>query len=335
MLSTMMLLVCFATGVQETSAQLIPFDLSSGNPDSYLSSIGQIESNGNLLFVRSPRHTSIYIFNKNGVYVGRIGDQGQHPSEFGHTGVLALALNGQDIWAIDMTRVGVRHFQNGVYKRFFRLKSYNVHFTIPTSNVFAFSENKVVVPTHPSTGSLASVYNYNGENIGKAGELMPFGEDLTSKVRGINDTFWLKAGNYWYSIHKFYPLVTTYDDEFKIVNQFEVESQLISQRVDNILNFQFTERNNVPASVFSDVKIHQGDLFAMSNGGLHRIDLKSGQVKSIMTFYGKGLNFKKVEGKPLKLAFFAFLGNKLILGHPAMLWNHDLWYVPWNDPPKS
>ena len=82
----------------------------------------------------------------------------------------------------------------------------------------------------------------------------------------------------------------------------------------------------MPFPIFSDAKIFEGDLFLMTKGHLHRVDLDTHKLKSITTFYGTGPDFAEVAAPNVTVYFFAFLEDGLlVVAHPAMLWNHDLW----------
>lgn len=331
MVLSILLILWSGTADIESRLELQPLDFQGDLVDHYIPTISQIESNGTHLFIRSSRHTSILVLDREGRMVETLGGRGEHPMEFGFSGVLAIAVNGKDLWGLDMGRARARHFHEGTYQNSFRLKSFNTLFTMPTSNVFAFSETQVVIPANARDQGLANVYSYNGDLLGTAGELLPFPEELTRNVIAMNDAFWLRNGGQWFSIHKFYPIVTTYDDNFQTINQYEIHTPYTSQRLDGIRNFQKTERVNVPNVVFTDAKFHKGDLYLMCMGRLHRIQTATGKVKSITAFYGTGPDFGEVAGKSIYINFFCFLDNgRLIIAHPQMMWNHDLWYVPWD-----
>ena len=108
----------------------------------------------------------------------------------------------------------------------------------------------------------------------------------------------------------------------------QIESSIISGLFEDIREFSPTPHFNVPLPLFTDAKIHKGDLYLMSGGQLHRIDPESGKLKSVTAFYGTGPDFAQVTLPNVTVFFFAFLDDgRLFLAHPAMLWNHDLWSV--------
>ncbi len=63
-------------------------------------------------------------------------------------------------------------------------------------------------------------------------------------------------------------------------------------------------------------------------GRLYQVALPSGEVKSVTSFYGKGKDFADLPSATVNMFFFDISDSgKLIVAHPAMLWNHDLWTV--------
>ncbi len=304
---------------------LQPFDFRQPG-EVPLSAISQMESERGRLYLRSFRDSQIAVIDADGNLVTLLGGDGGHPSEFNGQGVLALAVNGADLWAIGFERRQVRRFTGGQFKTSFRLASYNAFIGHPTSNVFAASDRYVVTPAHPETGHLAAVYQTDGKLVKHVGELLPFDEATARRLPGINDTFWLRDGENWLSVHKFFPMATRYDGDFRQTAQFEIRTEEINQLSEKILDFAPNERFNTPNALITDAKIHKGRLFLMIAGRLHETDLADGAVRSITAFYGEGEDFAAVTNPYVTLFFFAFLDDDtLALAHPGMLWNHPLW----------
>ncbi len=313
-----------AFGQDHYRVRIHPLDVQFGQAPFYLESLDQIETDGHQLYLRGVKNTEIYVISPSGTLLKQVGRAGQHPSEFGFSGVLAMAVEGPHLWAIDLEYQRVRLFTDGEYRRSFPLDSYNVYAQAATSNVFGFSPNQVVIPAAPKSRHLAAVYTYDGDLIQHVGEILPFSEEFASRVPGINDSFWLYRQGHWYSIHKYFPLVTRYDASFAVVDQFQVESEVVQQRLDYIV--QFSSTHGYPAPIFTDAKFFGGDLFLMSDGYLHQLDLPSRRIRSITSFYGVGPGFQHLEHSKLTLFSFAFTREGgLFLGHPALLWDHDLW----------
>ncbi len=313
-------------GQEKNRAELKPIDLQGGPSGFYLSGISQIESNGRHLYLRGNKDTEILVTTPAGKLVKRIGGKGGHPGEFGDFGVLAMAVHGDRLWAIDMDRRRVRLFEGGIYRHSFRLPSYNKNYFAITSNVFACSEDRIVVPADPSTKHLASLFAGDGALVKQVGALLPFTDELAERVPGINDSFWLHEDGAWYSIHKFMPVVTRYDSDFRLVTQFQIDTPETHQYLDSLYSLGPGPPIDAPLALINDAKIHGGDLYLMINGRLHDVDLGSGEVRSVTSFYGTGPDFADVDTPYVTLFSFAFVAeDQLVLAHPAMPWNHDLW----------
>ena len=313
-------------GQESYRLELKPFDFQTGRAESHFSGIGQIESNGTHFYLRGFRETEILILDEAAAVVGKIGGKGGHPAEFGQEGVTAISTRDNELWGIDMELKRVRRFVDGAYRESFRLDSFNISHEAGLANSFAFSDQFVVIPAHAETKRrLAAVYLHDGTLVDHIGEIVELA-GLSKRIVGINDTHWLAMDDGWVSVHKFFPLVTIYDESFSMVDQFQVNSAVTGDMVDKTMSFDPGDQYTLPAPVFADVKIFRDDLYLMCKGFLHQVDLKSHKVKSITSFYGRGEDFKHVDQPQLTLHYFAFLDNGFfVVGHPAMLWNHDLW----------
>ena len=328
----MLLGCCTLAGAQESRRVLLaPVDFKKGDHEVTLTGIHQIESDGSRLYLRSNRDLEIFILTPDGRCVGKIGGKGDHPSQFGYQGILAMAVRGSELWALDQGIQRLRYFVDGDYIDSFPLGegNYNLLARLPTSNVFAFSRDRLVIPTHPIRGYLAAVKGFDGTLIQHVGELLSFPQKLMDRIPAMNDTLWLRHGQGWISIHKFFPLVVRYDEDFKPTHHFEIKSEAVDLLAKEVMEFEPKPGLALPRTVFSDAKLFRGDLYLMSLGRLHRVDLETGEVKSVVSFYGEGADFAKTTQPNVTLFFFAFLDDgQLFVAHPAMLWNHDFWTVP-------
>ena len=109
----------FLQGRERYRLQLTPLDFS-GEDAVYLTGISQIESNGSVIYLRSRGESEIFVIAPEGNLIRRMGGKGGHPSEFG-SGVLAMAVRGNQVWAIDYGRERVRwlscHWRRAVAPR--------------------------------------------------------------------------------------------------------------------------------------------------------------------------------------------------------------------------
>lgn len=308
------------------SLKLTPMDIRTDSEDFYLPGIGQLETDGKHIYLREANLTEILVLDQSGTLVHSIGGKGGHPSEFGSVGVLALGIDGDWLWAIDTERKRVRGFLEGDFQFSFLLDSFNPLFAMPTSNVFAASSSQVVVPAHPQTGHLAAVYDYSGTLVRFAGELLPFGGDLSMAIPGINDSFWLRDGERWLSIHKYFPLITVYSQDFEVLRELRIAGAIIDPLHEKIQAFKADKHMKTAPPLFTDAKLFGGQLFLMSSGHLHQVELSKGKVLSITRFRGEGPGFAQVTRPWVTMFFFVILDNgTAVLAHPAMPWGHDLW----------
>jgi len=302
-----------------------PLDIAETDVGFYPESIHQLEVLDGKILIRNYGQASVLALEPDGTPTHTIGGPGGHPSEMGG-GVLALAVGERHLWALDAERKRVRLFRDNRYHTSFPIERYNVHFAYPTSNVFAGTEEVVVVPTHPETGFLATAFAADGTMLRHVGRLPVETTAVRETIPGADDTFWLTDGHRWLAIHKFYPLVSLFDDQFELVGRFQPDSPIIAKSRDRVDGFAPSPERGLPMPVFTDAKLHDGALYLMSTGHLHRIDWHTGTVEAIYAFYGEGEDFVEVTAPFLTLFSFALLpGHRVVLGHPAMLWNHDLW----------
>jgi hypothetical protein len=314
-------------GQETLRLQVNALDVKPGKDEVFLSSLGQLSTDGQRLYISGNDKTEIVVVDRDGNIERMIGGMGGHPAEFEYQGILGFSLSGNTIWGIDMELKRVRRFEDGEYQSSFPLQSFNITRMTPGENMFAFSRDFVVIPTNEIPEHLAAVYQTDGTFVANIGEPMDFSRMVHERILGMNDTHWLAYGENWISIHKFFPLVNIYDSSFALIDQIQVESPLISHLVDVITEAAPEgERYGIPTPVFSDAQIVNDDLFLMCPGYLHQVNMKKRKVTSITSFFGKGPDFKGVEMPNLAFYLFAILDDgTLILGHPAMLWNHDLW----------
>ena len=302
-----------------------PFDIQYDDRFEFISSINQIESDGKNLYVRGLTHPYILMLTPDGKPIRQIGGPGGHPSKFGNQGVLAMSVKGPDLYAIDTELQLVRHFKHGKYADSFRLPSYQPNIGMISTNTFAFSQDRVVIPSGSTKGP-AVVFHRNGTHIQHTGHIMPFTNDLNAYAPGINDAFWFRNENDWVSVHKYLPIVTRFDGQFNVVNQFQVESPIFQKQRDDLFRFSPTAKGNRPQPAVHDAQFHNGDLWLLSAGYLHQVDPDLGKLKRTYSFHGRGSNFEKLNDSRIALFAFAFRPDgSLILAHPGMLWGHDMW----------
>ena len=300
-----------------------------------LSVISQIETSGKNIYLRSNQDPAIVIVNLKGQLTGRLGGAGYDPHQFGEIGIAALAVEGDRLWAIDMDLRSLRLFENGIFQSHFPLPTFSAHYGGPSNNLFAFSDNKLVVPNHMDTKTLAAVYHTDGTFQRTIGEPLEFAGDHGHLDWGLNETFWFKFAKGWLSVHKNFPVVSLFQEDFTAGSQFQISSSIIEERLRAL--WERRERPAFPIPVFTDAKVIQNNLFLLCDGYLHKIDLKTQKLESITSFHREKRE-SEIGGSRLTLFFFTFLDDgTCLLAHPVRLVGHDLWVakVPKNKIPEN
>lgn len=305
---------------------LKPLDFHEGEITAYLASIHQIESDGKRLYFRGGSESQILITDLSGRALGVLGGEGGHPSEFGPTGVLALAVDAGTVSGIDKGLRFVRFYEDDRFHSYLNLDSYNSRAAHATSNIYAFSKDHVVVPALDPK-HLAIAYQREGKKRQPVGEPLDMGGDLKNKIE-LNATLWCYQDGLWYAVHKLFPMVTVFDRKFQMVNQFQIRHKVTDAYISYLTDFQPNENFSKALPLVTDVKWFRDSLFLMVQGKLFQVDPKTGTVASITFFYGKGEDFGPADGHKVTLPFFTFSNDGVLFAaHPALLWNHDFWYA--------
>lgn len=328
----MMISLLFLTSLEPLPREITfrafprPMDFQEGKVSAYLSSIHQVESDGQRLYFRSMRGSLILITNLEGETQKVLGGAGEHPSEFGASGVLAMAVSGKVVSALDGGLRFIRFYENDRYASYLRPRTYNARAIHSTSNIYAFSKEHVVVPAL-GPDHLAIVYPRDGSETREIGELLEIGSDWESEIER-NATLWCFQDGLWYAAHKFFPMVTVFDERFQRVNQFQIQHPLTDRYIAYLSEFKPNERFTKTQVLVSDFKFFRGSLYLMLQGELFGVDPQTGAIRSVTHFFAKGEDFGAADGHKITLPFFAF-GNDgtLFAVHPALLWNHDFWSV--------
>ena len=302
-----------------------PLDIDFGTNGSPLTDLGQIETDGDRIYIRSSQEPRILALTQQGRLLKEIGRPGEAPGEFGAVGVLAMSVSGQRIWAVDAQFERVQLFERGLYQTGFRITAFNQDMAYPSSNRFAFSEGEVVLPAASGGDYLAMVHDYEGRILRYVERPVPkIGMERPS-FSGAEDTFWLFYQDRWICLFKYAPSILIFDRNFELEKQFRLGDGFESG-YEKIKSFQPNETFAVPHALMTDVEAFGDDLYLMSAGRLNRVSLVDGAIRDVIVFYGEGPDFAEVTAPYLTLFFCRILEHgQLVLGHPGYFWNHDLW----------
>jgi len=308
---------------------LKPFDLvERADGAAYISGVDQLESDGKRIYIRDAQTPYILVVNADGKLLQMIGGRGGGPGEF-RRGPLAMAVDGPALWALSDYGKRANYFENGEHILDFPIRTYNVDVVGPASKSFAFTNQFVLIPAHPSTKRLAALYGYDGELKRHVGDILPINRKELRKNPALNDTLWLRDDQgFWYALFKYRPLMFKFDQAWNQVAAFALAGPEIERRNDEFEVFKPKRKYQRPLYHFTDFKYFRGKLYALSVRALYQFDRKSGRTLGRTYFFGDGAPFAELnlEGEPLALMHIAFLEDgTAVLGHSAMPWGHDLW----------
>jgi len=193
--------------------------------------------------------------------------------------------------------------------------------------VFAFDGTRLVLPALPETGKANVVVTP------ATGEVVLMDERPEMRVPnprwGMAADLWSFDGERYYSLGKFRPVLRVYDARLELIAEHALMSPEIAEAERRL--YEPTEeesrRLRVTPPHFTDLEARDGKVFALGAGTLLEIEGSSGQVRHRYQFHGKGEDFAGVDpARPLYFQSFALLDdNTVILAHPGLMWNHDLW----------
>lgn len=158
MITTIFLtLLGFATE-QEYRLKVNPFDFQDeANPDSFITGIRQIECNGEDLFILSHDEPSVFQISGKGKFLKKIGSKGGGPKELGYHGPVAMAVQGNSLWIIDDRHKAAHFFEGGEHQLRIPIATYQLRYGSNPTDVFAFTNNHVLIQAHPTSQHLAAI----------------------------------------------------------------------------------------------------------------------------------------------------------------------------------
>ena len=322
----------FVPGGPAATLRLQPFDFQDRVETLSFSRIDQVSTDGRYLYITSVKSTEVAVLDASGQLVKVFGGRGGHPSELGDTGVYAFCVAGNDTWAIDTNSSRARRFEQGSYLDSFSLKTTNLNDALPGATLIAASEEELVLPIRGENDVLARVFDLKGALKQEIGSPLIFDNGTSTFIPGINDTVWLQHGDSWYSIHRFVPVITRYDRDFEITGMVRFRNRTTEQMERWLEEFVPSDKFSTPPPMITDAQFHRDSLYVLCGKELLKLDEETGVIQASYGFQGEGPDFGPASGQQLMLFSFAILGNRVFLAHPALLWNHDMWFV---DLPKT
>ena len=319
--------VALATSAQDLyPLQMSPLPLKdNGNLDLYPRTISSIQTDGANILLRSVGEGRIYVVRPDGVIAGTLGKEGMGPGEF-TGGIMSFALNGDHLWVQEAKRRDqVQHIFKGEYQGLVRLDGFNVRRNAPGANNMVATDEFILVPTHPTTGKLATAYYIDGTQK-HVGELIVdrLEVELLKKTPAMNDTHWITDQKYLYCIPKHYPLIIKYSMDLQEVSRFHLDKitpiQLLFQEI--VLDFKPGGAVKWALPLFTDVQFFDGSLFLMSQKHLFELDTATGAFKRLYTFPGGHHDLPEMD---LNVLSFAILDNATLVLRGSPGWKHELY----------
>jgi len=209
-----------------------------------------------------------------------------------------------------------------------KLSSYLVHMRSDASNAFGSSDDFLVIPSHSQAREVATVYDLNDHsNLKKLERIDAIPPHLLAEMPYLNDTLWCHDQGNWYGVFIYFPVIMKWDLNFAHLDFVNVDSPVIGDALEAILDFNKTGRGSHPQPLFFDFSVQAGRFALMTLKHLLLLDLDTGRIEQKITFFGKGSHFPQAS-PDLHFDTFAFIGERsVVLGNSGMLWGHDLWQV--------
>jgi hypothetical protein len=319
-------LFAFVVATDVHKVYFSPFDFQRDDlPATHTAGIKQIEFNGEDLLIPLLRRPSILQIRTDGTFVRAIGKKGSGPGELGWHATWAIAAKGQGLWVLRDDLSLLNYYEKGKYEISFRPKGYQFRGARLPAYRFAFDNEHVVVPVHPSTGFLAYAYDYGGSVRKKVGQILRIDTKYLARNPGINSTIWANDGTQWYCLFVHRPIVRVFDKHFELKKEFTVQGPEIE-----VFEAAFRENEKdpdwtYPKPHFTDMKIRGKDLFLLCNGVLYQMNREDGEVLSRSYFYGDKAFQKFIGNQRAEFQFFALDGKQnIFLGMSHLLLEHDM-----------
>lgn len=305
---------------------LQPWDIQDAEKGGIFSGVSYLDVDGSHLVLADVNKPEVLIFNTKGDFLHKIKRPGQGPKEFG-SNINGLGLDGDALFVVGSKPRAHLFDLSGNHLESFKLKAFNIAYWIAPSFLALDAESgTMVAPAFARTGSLAIAYHFDGRLKKKVGQPLTLSEQEFQRNRSASDQLWVRSGKHWYCAFKSMPLVQKYDQSFRLIAEFEFTGPEVREAKEQAT--KFIEEGSTPEPIISCFQVRHHRIYAMISTGLLEVDAQTGEHLRTHSFFGRGEGFENTSGNRLLLPIFYFLDDEtVVLGHPALLWNHDLWLV--------
>jgi len=321
-------LICFfsigvSSGVIPKKVYIKPYYVQDEtDPRTFFKGVKQVEIEGDLLYLRTTNGGRILVFQKDRTYSHSIGSKGQGPGEFRH-GIKGFAVYKSNVLAFESgTKASLFHGSH--YVRDIPLQGVQFSIDHLGSNAFAMDDSIFILHSHPRTRKLGLVYSSNGKVIKGVGDIFPIKEEILLKNPAYNDTIWVKGDDGWFAAFEYHPLILKFDKSLEKVGEFTFNSAVLEEWEERWGDFESEGRFSFPCELITDLKYHNGDLWAMCYGALLKIDSQKGNLLGEWHFFGKGSGFNTANRLCL-YAFDFFSDDQVVLNSQTDIWGTELW----------
>jgi len=293
------------------------------NPDSFVTAVFQIETDGSRLFIRENKDPRILVLESDGTYVARIGKPGRGPEELGRFG-FAFSARGNRFWVMRDDARFLHYYEGAEYLHQLKIKSYNHEFN-RSSKTFAFDRDHVILQAYPNQKARAYAYAYSGEVVHAFPNLFDDKASIGANLQ-VNDGLWAGDERYWYCLFKCKPLLMIYDKSFATVSTLTLQGPEIQDATDEMVQENPARGQARTDTMFTDLKVVAGTPYAMCRSVLMQIDPATGRTENRVI-----LTWRKPDGTPVPKIwnhFFVVLDDgRLIATNTFQFHDHHLWQV--------
>ncbi len=289
------------------------------NPDTFLTGIHQLESNGDHLFILRERYPSVIEIKRDGRFVRNIGRSGEGPGELGHHGPISMAVHGNSVWIFRNDMKSINYFENGEFKVSFKPESYQMARNKLPAYHFGFDQDHVLIQSYPGDKSLAVVYDYTGQAKQRVGKILPIEPDFLKVNPAINNTSWIKDGESWWCLFIYRPLLREYNSNFKLLREITLHGPEIEEKEEIFFKNEVNPNWQYPKWHFSDFKVFKNSIYILCEGALYQVDKLSGEIKS-RTIFMSNKTMLAIHNYPrVYFHYLAFTNDgQLFLAHSAI-----------------
>jgi hypothetical protein len=325
--SMLILLFLLVNSSETHRVEIEPFDFQDeNNPATYATGMKQIECNGSDLFISLLRRPVILQIETDGTFVRAIGKKGQGPGELGWHAVWAISVRGERLWALRDDLTLANYYENGNHMHTIRPSSYQFRGSRMVAYRFAFDNEHIVIQTHPGTGFLANVYDYNGNVRRQVGKTFPVRKEFLARNPSLYSTIWAHDGERWYCLFVHRPILRVFGKDFELEKEFILSAPEIEALEEVFYKNEKDPNWTYPRPHFTDIQVQGKDILIMCDGTLYQVNKETGEVLSRTYFFG-GKELREKHGiDSARLEYFAVNEeNKIFLGISHFMFDHDLW----------